>query len=80
MIFFLQFSGSPGTPAKNVSLASIAFNQEELHFTPSLDDRQTNAGDKTLALEISPANSLHTPSPQSDRDGPLITPPLGNTV
>ena len=60
-----------------MSLASIAFNQEELHFTPSLDDRPTNAGDKTLALEISPANSLHTPSPQSDRDGPLITPPLG---
>ena len=73
------FLGSPilgGTPSKDISLASISFNQNEIHVTPSLgnydDDHQ-----KSLTLEISPeSGGLHTPSP-TQGDGPLITPPLG---
>ena len=66
---------SPGTPSKDISIASISFNQNE-HFmvTPSVQDPYD---ENSLTLEISPSGSLHTPSPQSqDRDDPLITPPL----
>jgi len=66
---------SPGTPSKDISIASISFNQSE-HFmvTPSVQDPYD---ENSLTLEISPSGSLHTPSPQSqDRDDPLITPPL----
>ncbi len=69
------FLGSPGTPAKDVSIASISFNQDEHAslFTPSIP-----TAPKDLSLDISPS-SLHTPSPRSsdEKESPLITPPLG---
>ena len=69
---------SPGTPAKDVSIASISFNQSESFLvTPSVAFQENSSKDNTLCLEISPSGSLHTPSPHSnDKDGPLVTPPL----
>ena len=78
------FLGSPlsmgGTPSKDISLASISFNQNEIHVTPSCTDNINDDHQKSLTLEISPefGGGLHTPSPtQASGDGPLITPPLG---
>ena len=57
---------SPGTPAKDVSIASISFHQDEsLMVTPSV---QVDS-DKPLTLEISPSGSLRTPSPNSTGTG-----------
>ena len=69
---------SPGTPAKDVSIASISFNQSESFLvTPSVAFQEISSKENTLCLEISPSGSLHTPSPHSnDKDGPLVTPPL----
>lgn len=82
------FLGSPimmgGTPSKDISLASISFNQNEIHVTPSCIGDINDDHQKSLTLEISPefggggGGGLHTPSPtQASGDGPLITPPLG---
>ena len=69
---------SPGTPAKDVSIASISFNQSESFLvTPSVAFQENSSKENTLCLEISPSGSLHTPSPHSnDKDEPLVTPPL----
>ena len=69
---------SPGTPAKDVSIASISFNQSESFLvTPSVVFQENSSKDNGLCLEISPSGSLHTPSPHSnDKDEPLVTPPF----
>ena len=69
---------SPGTPAKDVSIASISFNQSESFLvTPSVVFQENSSKENNLCLEISPSGSLHTPSPHSnDKDGPLVTPPF----
>ena len=65
------FLGSPGTPSKDTSIGDLSYNYEEIHVTPSI------IPNNTLSLEISPEPSgLNTPSPISEKEGPLITPPL----
>ena len=69
---------SPGTPAKDVSIASISFNQSESFLvTPSVVFQENSSKENSLCLEISPLGSLHTPSPHSNnKDEPLVTPPF----
>lgn len=58
------FLASPGTPCKNISIASISFNENEnLMFTPSVQDQDQD-------------QDLKTPSPCSNPEEPLVTPPL----
>ena len=76
------FLGSPGTPSKDTSIGDLSYNYEEIHVTPSIIPNVSRAspacaGNNTLSLEISPEPSgLNTPSPISEKEGPLITPPL----